>query len=58
MRFQVASSPTTVGLYDFWTIKADSLERINSDEDDAGVRVDAMLSVAVTDCMQNWGDGL
>lgn len=54
MWLQLATTPTAVGLYDLGAIESHALERIDGNENDSGVSVDAMLGVAVSDCVQNW----
>ena len=54
MWFELPPSPAAVGLYDFWTIERDALERVDSNEDYSAVCVDTVLGVAVADGMQDW----
>ena len=52
MGFELTTPPAVVRLDDFRAVERDTLERIHCDENNAGVRVDAMLSITIVDCME------
>ena len=54
MRLELAPPPSTVGLDDLRSIESNALKRIDGDEYDSTVGVNAVLSVTVTNCMKNW----
>ena len=54
MGLKFASPSAAVGLNDLWTIESDALERIHGNENDAGIGIDTMLSIAIANCMQDW----
>ena len=54
MGFELSSSATIVGLDDFWTVECDALEGVDSNEDDSGVCVDAVLGITIADCVKDW----
>ena len=54
MWLEFASPSTVVCLDDFGTIESDALEGVDSNEDDPGVRVDAVLGVTIADCVKDW----
>ena len=53
MWFEFASPPAVVCLYDFRTIESDALEGVHGNEDDSGIRVDAVLGVTIADCVKD-----
>lgn len=53
MRLQLASPSSTVRLYDLGAIKRDTLKRVDRDQHDTAVSIDAMLRVSISDCVQN-----
>ena len=57
MWLEFASPSTVVCLDDFGTIESDALEGVDSNEDDPGVRVDAVLGVTIADCVKDWTMG-
>jgi hypothetical protein len=54
MRLELASPPSTVGLNDFRSIEGDALKRIDGNEYNSAVGVDAVLSITITNCVKNW----
>ena len=53
MWLEFASPSTVVCLDDFGTIESDALEGVHGNEDDSGVRVDAVLGVTIADCVKD-----
>lgn len=53
VRFKLSSPPSAVGLDNLGSIESDALERVDGNEDDSTVCVDAMLGIAIPDCMKN-----
>ena len=53
MWLKLASPTTIVCLNDFGTIKRDTLEGVDGDEDDPRVCIDAVLGVTIADCVKD-----
>jgi hypothetical protein len=53
MRLQVSSPTATVCLNNFGTIKGDTLERIDGDENNATIGIDTVLSITISDGMEH-----
>jgi hypothetical protein len=51
VRFQITSPPTVIRLNNFRTIEGDTLEGIDSDQNDTAVCVDAVLNIAIANGM-------
>ena len=54
MWFEISPPPAVVSLDNLRPIESDALEGVDSNEDDSGVSIDAMLSVTIADCMKDW----
>lgn len=55
MRLHLSLFPARVGLDNVLGVQGDFLEGVDSNEDNAGVRVDGELRVAFADCVENRG---
>lgn len=53
MGFKFSSLSSAVGLDDLGSIESDALEWVYGNEDNSTVCVDAMLGIAIPDCMKN-----
>lgn len=54
MRFELSPLPSTVGLDNLGSIECDALERIDSDEHNTTICVNAMLRISIANSVQNW----
>ena len=54
MWLKLASPPAVVSLNDFGAIECDTLEGVDSDENDSRICVDAVLGVTIANCMKDW----
>ena len=53
MRLKFSPFSTGVRLDDLRPIQSDTLERIDGNEDDTAVGVNAVLGIAIADCVKN-----
>ena len=54
MWFEISPPPAVVSLNDFGAIECDTLEGVDSDENDSRICVDAVLGVTIANCMKDW----
>ncbi len=57
VRLKLALSSPSIGLDDFGSVKRHSLERIDSDEHDPGIGVDAVLRITILNGVQDCAAG-
>jgi hypothetical protein len=53
MRLELASPPSAIGLNYFRSIKGDALKRIDGDEYNSAVGIDAVLSITIANCVKD-----
>ena len=53
MRLELTPSPSAVGLNKLRSIESNALKRIDGDEYDSAIGVDAMLSITITNRMKD-----
>jgi hypothetical protein len=54
MGLEVTSPPTTIRLNNLGPVYCHPLERVHGDEDDAGVGIDAVLGISVSDGVEDF----
>jgi hypothetical protein len=54
MRLELAPPPSTVGLNNFRSIESNALKRIDSNENNSAVSINAMLSVTIANRMKDY----